>query len=47
MRSVDYGKVTPLLVKGMQDLKAENDGLKGENEALKARLVKIEKALGL
>ncbi len=40
MWSVDYGKVTPLLVKGMQDLKAENDGLK-------ARLDKLEKALGL
>ncbi len=54
MWSVDYGKVTPLLVKGMQDLKAENDGLKSENEALrkessdlKARLQKIEKVLGL
>ena len=40
MWSVDYGKVTPLLVKGIQDLKAENDGLK-------ARLLKLEKALGL
>jgi hypothetical protein len=47
MWGVDYGKVTPLLVKGMQDLKAENEGLKSENEALKARLLKIEKALGL
>jgi len=47
MWSVDYGKVTPLLVKGMQELKAENDGLKSENEVLKARLLKIEKALGL
>jgi hypothetical protein len=54
MWSVDYGKVTPLLVKGMQDLKAENDELKSENgemkkenSDLKARLEKIEKVLGL
>ena len=40
MWSVDYGKVTPLLVKGMQDLKAENDGLKKE-------LAVIKKVLGL
>jgi len=28
MWSVDYGKVTPLLTKAIQDLKAENDALK-------------------
>jgi hypothetical protein len=28
MWSVDYGKVTPLLVKGMQDLKAEMAAIK-------------------
>ena len=33
--------------KVIQGLKAENDGLKGEIEALKARPAKIEKALGL
>jgi hypothetical protein len=38
--SVDYGKLTPLLVKAVQDLKTEND-------ALKTRLLKIEKVLGL
>ena len=33
MWSVDYGKITPLLVKGMQDLKAENDALKASLSA--------------
>ena len=54
MWSVDYGKVTPLLTKAIQDLKAVNDsqqaeidGLKAENSDLKARLAKIEKVLGL
>ena len=47
MWSVDYGKVTPLLVKGMQDLKAENDGLKAENAEMKKELAAIKKALGL
>jgi hypothetical protein len=36
MWSVDYGKVTPLLVKAVQDLKTENDSLKAEIETLKA-----------
>ena len=35
--SVDYGRVTPLLVKSIQDLKAENDALKADNEAIKAQ----------
>lgn len=35
MWSVDYGKVTPLLVKAVQDLKAENDELKKELAAIK------------
>ena len=47
MWSVDYGKVTPLLVKGMQDLKAENDSQKAEIDGLKAELTAIKKALGL
>ena len=47
MWSVDYGKVTPLLTKAIQDLKAENDSQKVEIEGLKARLARMEKALGL
>ena len=35
--SVDYGRVTPLLVQSIQDLKAENDALKADNEAIKAQ----------
>jgi regulator of replication initiation timing len=35
------------LINAVKELKAENDALKVENEGLKARLVKIEKALGL
>ena len=49
-----YGNLVPVLTKAIQEqqgqisvLKAENVGLKSENEALKARLLKIEKALGL
>ena len=35
--SVDYGRVTPLLVKFIQDLKAENDALKADNVAIKSQ----------
>jgi hypothetical protein len=52
--SVDYGKLTPLLVKSVQDqqeeieaLKKDNAGLKAENADLKARLAKIEAKLGM
>jgi hypothetical protein len=45
--AVDYGRMTPLIVKSVQELKAENDTLRGENEVLKTRLLKIEKTLGL
>ena len=51
--SVDYGRVTPLLVKSIQDLKAENDALKAANDVLQAqnadilqRLAAIEAKLG-
>ena len=35
------------VVSAVQELKAENDALKAKNEGLEARLVKIEKALGV
>jgi hypothetical protein len=37
---VDYGRVTPVLVSAIQELKAEN-------EALKAEIREIKEALGL
>ena len=43
--SVDYGRLTPLLVKSIQDLKAENDALKADNEAIKAQNAAILKRL--
>ena len=44
--SVDYGRVTPLLVKSIQDLKAENDALKAQNAAILQRLAALEAKLG-
>ncbi|MEI6656312.1 MAG: hypothetical protein WCP45_16235, partial [Verrucomicrobiota bacterium] len=40
--SVDYGRVTPLLVQSIQDLKAENDALKAQNTAILKRLDALE-----
>jgi hypothetical protein len=52
--SVDYGKLTPLLVKAVQDqqkmidsLQAANAAMRQENADLKKRLEAIEKKLGL
>ena len=48
---VDYGKLTPFLVKAVQDLKAQKDAeiaaLTVENSSLKARLERLEGRLGI
>ena len=45
--SLSYPSLVMPLINAVKELKAENDALKVENEGLKTRLVKIEKALGL
>lgn len=42
---VDYGRVTPLLVKSVQELSHENDAMKKENEQLKSQLNEILRRL--
>jgi hypothetical protein len=37
-----YGNLLPVMVKAIQELKTENDGLKDENSELKERLSKLE-----
>jgi hypothetical protein len=44
---VDYGRLSPLVVKSIQDQQKEIDELKAENAELKARIAAIEKKLGL
>jgi hypothetical protein len=44
--SMEYSKITPLLVEAIKELKAENDRLKSENEAINSRLEKIEALIG-
>ena len=36
-QSVDYGRITPLLVKAIQELKAQNDDLQSQINELKAQ----------
>lgn len=38
---VDYGRITPLLVKGMQELSKENKVLKEENKTIKEELTEL------
>jgi hypothetical protein len=45
--AVDYGKLTPLLVKAVQDQQKEIEDLKKQNEDLKQRLAAVEKKLGI
>lgn len=42
MQAVEYARLTALLVKGMQELKAENDGLRAQMAAVLARLDALE-----
>jgi hypothetical protein len=44
--SMEYSKITPLLVEAIKQLKADNDRLKSENEAINTRLEKIEALIG-
>jgi hypothetical protein len=44
---VDYGRLSPILVKSIQDQQKEIEALKQENAELKARLAAIEKKLGM
>jgi hypothetical protein len=47
--SVDYGRVTPLIVKGVQDLKLESDArykeLNADNDNLKHQIEELRKAI--
>jgi hypothetical protein len=47
MWGVDYSRLSPLLVKSIQDQQKEIDALKQENAELKARIAAIEKKLGM
>jgi hypothetical protein len=40
--SVDYGRVTPLLVKSVQELKVRNDNLRSQNNQLQAQLKSLK-----
>ena len=40
--TVDYGRITPVLVKAIQEQQVEIEALKAENTALKAQAGKLE-----
>lgn len=44
---VDYGRLSPIIVKSIQDQQATIEELKAENADLKARLAAIERKLGI
>lgn len=44
---VDYGRLSPIIVKSIQDQQKEIEALEQENAELKARLAAIEKKLGM
>ena len=43
---VDYGRVTPLLVKAAQEQQAEIESLKADNAALKRDIEELRSAIG-
>jgi trimeric autotransporter adhesin len=45
--SIDYGKMTPVLLEAIKELKAENDRLKSDNEKIMERLAKLETLMNL
>ncbi|WP_156510976.1 MULTISPECIES: tail fiber domain-containing protein, partial [Emticicia] len=44
-KSVDYGRLTPVLVEAIKELKMMNDELKNKNQKIEGRLERIEAAL--
>jgi hypothetical protein len=42
---IDYGKIAPITVEAIKQLKAANDGLAVQNAALEARIARLEKLL--
>ena len=42
---IDYGRLTPFLIKGIQELIAEGQELKQKNDNLRTRVDSLEKAI--